>query len=300
MRIRHFQMLGVRGLDGLKHGLPRAADTDLIVVHGRYGRGKTTFLDALAAAIEDIANYGNTDSRWDALVGPAGAAKVQIDWELSDDEKARMAVSDNLLSSESILGRRGQASHPVALSGILGDPGGEMRGSVHYLHDSRNLEGALSFGADDAAIRQRLTTRNAKFADLYDVLDAPQYASARALGQKRMSELFPRLEILGLRRFGTSFYPMIRDRETNSERPFERLTSSEKQAFIAALYTAKSSIVDSVMLVDVPELGFGDAGAVDLLQALLRWTTRTQLVVATASDAVRGMKEVAHVVELPS
>ncbi len=300
MRIRYFSFQGVRGLDGLHKDLPRTHDLDLVVVHGRFARGKTRVLDAIAAAKESIAQYGSPDARWDALVTAAGgAAKVRIDWEPSDDERARSGFGESLIGSECILGGPLiPPEHPKLLQALLSQRGDGERGSIHYLHDKRDLTGPLSFGAAETSASERLTTRNTKFSDLYDVLDEPQYAAAKALGGQRFAELFPELEIMGLRRTGVSFTPSLRHRRTGEERLYSSLSPSERNGFLAALYTSKSPIVDSVFMLDGPELGFGDEGAVELVRALLRWTTRTQIIVATASAAVRSMAEVAHVVEL--
>lgn len=297
MRIRHFHFQGIRGLDGLKQDWPRA-DLDLVVVYGRPASGKSAFLDTLAAAKEGIGAYGPAESRWDRLVGSLGAAKVRLDWEVSPTEQARMALSDSLLSSEVVLGR-GRTEPPVALVGLLTEPGTPDRGSIHYMHDLRELDGPLSFGADDASVRGRLTTRNSKFADLYDLLDQPEKRASLELASSRFGELFPRLEIAGLRRMGTAFYIMVRDKETGEQRAYETLSQSERQGLIAALYASRMPIVDSVVLLDAPEIGFGD-GAVELIRAWLRWTTKTQLIVATGLTSVRSMPEVAHVLELPS
>lgn len=300
MRIRGFTFSGVRGLDGLKKDLP-GSDSDLVVVFGKQGAGKTTFLDALAAAKEAVAEYGSPDSRWDSLPDSRGIAKITINWEASSNEQARFALADPLVQTESFLGRRGgePVEYPVSIVGMLGEVGEGERGSVHYFHDSRALEGPIDFGADDAALRNRLTTRNSKFAELYDLLDQPEHAATKGLASTRFNELFPRLELGGMRRYGMSFHVMVQDKEGGAQRTFDTLSTSERQGLIMALYTARRPIVDSVLLVDAPEIGFGD-GAVDLIRALLRWTTKTQLVVATASGAVRSMPEVSHVVELPS
>lgn len=301
MRVRHFSFLGVRGLDGLQHDLPRSKDTDLVVVYGKYARGKTTFLDTLAAAKERIGEYGSPDGRWEGIVGSStGSAKVKIDWELSEGERRRSGIADGLLSGESILGRNPVGGDPPkALQALLSQRSDAERGSIHYLHDSRDLTGPVSYGAEAAAFTERMTTRNSKFAEIYDLLDQPERRAAKEDGAKRFAELFPKLEIVGLRRTGISFVPMIRQRESNVERSYHQLSRSEQQGFLVALYTAKAPIVDSVLMIDAPELGFGDEGAVDLVQALLRWTQRTQIIVATASNAVRSMSETAHVVELP-
>jgi len=301
VRVRRVAFQGVRRLDGLSRDLPRTGDTDLIVIHGRYGAGKTTFLDALAAAKEYVGPYGSGDVRWDSLVASSGGAvKIVIDWEFLAAERARAALDDNLLTSESIIGRGLSAADPSkVLKGLLTQRPDTERGSIHYFHDSRDLSGPVSYGADEASFSDRLTSRNGKFADLYDVLDQPQRRPAREEGARRLSELFPAIEITGLRRTGISFVPIIQSRESGDERTYQQLSWSEKSAFITALYTAKAPIVDSVFMIDAPELGFGDEGAVDLVQALLRWSKQTQIIVATASKAVRSMREVAHTVELP-
>jgi hypothetical protein len=299
MRIRYFSFLGIRGLDGQQKDLPRSTDLDLIVVHGGFARGKTTFLDTIAAAKESIADYGSPDARWDTLVGPTGSAKVRIDWEPSDDERSRAGSGETLIGSEAILGKAlVPPEHPKLLMALLSQRGDAERGSVHYLHDTRDLVGPVSFGAAETSASERLTTRNTKFSDFYDVLDQSQFSAVRLLAAQRFSELFPDLEVTGLRRSGISFTPALRNRRTGDERTYNTLSSSERHAFIMSLYTAKSPIVDSVLMVDAPELGFGDDGAVELVRALLRWTTRTQVIVATASAAVRSMTEAAHVVEL--
>ncbi len=300
MRIRFFSFMGIRGLDGRQQDLPRSRDLDLVVVHARFARGKTTFLDTLAAAKEKVGDYGTPDARWDMLPAESGgSAKVRLDWETSEAERARAGSGDLLLSAESILGKATIApEHPRLLRALLSQRGDAERGSVHYFHDTRDLAGPLSFGAEDTAASERLTVRNTKFSDFYEVLDQPQYAHVRALAAQRMSELFPALEIVGLRRHGISFAPILRHRETGAERTYASLSSSERQGFLAALYTAKAAINDSVFLLDAPENGFGEDGAPELVRALLRWTTRTQIIVATSSNAVRSMPEVAHVVEL--
>lgn len=300
MRLRHFSFHGIRKLDGFSAELPPGNYTDLVVLHGGRGSGKTSFLDTLAACTERIAGSNGWDSRWDGLA-MTGTAKVALDWEASEEERARMALGDPLLSTEVILGgARSAQDTPVALRGILGEQPSPARGSVHYLHDGRALEGPTAYGADETAFRQRLLNRNTKFGNLYDLLDQSEMASARALATARLLELCPNLTIDGLRRYGTGFTPMIKDAAAEgASRPADKVSASERQSFLLALYTSRVPIVESVILVDAPEIGFGDAGAVDLVRALLRWTTRTQLIVATASDAVRDMPETAHAVELP-
>ena len=139
MRVRHFKLFGIRRLDGLSADLPRTQDTDLVVLHGGRGSGKTTLLDTLAACTERVTGSGAWDSRWDSLAA-SGPAKVALDWEAAEEERARFALTDPLLSTEIILGAaRSATDSPVALRGILGEVGTPTRGSLHYLHDGRAL-----------------------------------------------------------------------------------------------------------------------------------------------------------------
>jgi ABC-type uncharacterized transport system ATPase subunit len=301
MRIRFLSFMGIRGLDGLQKELPHK-DLDLVVVHGGFARGKTCFLDTIAAAKEAVGEYGHPDQRWGALVGSnSGSAKVRIDWEPSEAELTRAGSNETLLSAEAILGHVPMPpQHPKLLQALLTQKSDAEHGSVHYLQDNRDLAGPLSYGAAEAAFAERLTTRNTKYSEIYDMLDQPQYAAARALANKRLAELFPQLEIVGLKRSGISFIPALRDRESGAERTIYSLSSSERQAFLISMYVSRAPIVDSVLLFDAPEIGFGDEGAVEIVRALLRWTTKTQIIVATASNAVRAMTEVAHHIELPS
>jgi hypothetical protein len=300
MRIRFFSFMGVRGLDGLQKELPHK-DLDLVVVHGGFARGKTAFLDTIAAAKEAVGEYGHPDQRWSALVGSrTGSAKVRIDWEPSEAERTRAGSNETLLSGEAILGQAHMApEHPKLLQALLSQKSDAERGSVHYLQDNRELAGPLTYGAAETAFSERLTTRNAKYSEIYDMLDQPQYAAARTLANKRLAELFPDLEIVGLKRSGITFVPALRNRDSGAERTWHTLSSSERQAFLISMYVSKAPIVDSVLLFDAPELGFGDEGAVEIVRALLRWTTKTQLIVATASNAVRAMSEAAHHIDLP-
>lgn len=300
MRIRFLSFMGIRGLDGLQKDLPHK-DLDLVVVHGGFARGKTTFLDTIAAAKEAVGEYGNSDQRWGALVGSStGSAKVRIDWEPSEAERTRAGSSETLLSGEAILGQAHlPPQHSKLLQSLLRQKSDAERGSVHYFQDNREIVGPLTYGAAEAAFAERLTTRNTKYSEIYDMLDQPQYAAARALANKRLAELFPDLEIVGLKRSGITFVPLLRNRDSGAERTLYTLSSSERQGFLISMYVSKTPIVDSVLLFDAPELGFGDEGAVEIVRALLRWTTKTQIIVATASNAVRAMTEVAHHIELP-
>src|SRR6185295_3330158 len=93
MKLRRITTDGVRGVaDRLYDFTQRrgVGAAPVVVVTGPAGSGKTSLLDAIAAAKEDVAPWGARHS-WSRVVrAGAGAAKVRIDWELDADERSRM------------------------------------------------------------------------------------------------------------------------------------------------------------------------------------------------------------------
>ena len=123
MRIRHLSFLGVRGLDGLRQDLPRTSDTDLIVVHGGYSSGKTSFLDAIAAAKAGIigltlsaaATYAPMNLRVNAVA--PGLTETPLTAALTGNETSR-----KFSESMHALGRLGQPNDIARAIVFLLDP----------------------------------------------------------------------------------------------------------------------------------------------------------------------------------
>ena len=91
MKIARVTTSGVRGLPDRTFELADPATgrpLDVVFVTGPPGAGKTSFLDAIAAAKEDVAPYGPRRSPAPYVRRGAVAAKIRIDWWLTDDERA--------------------------------------------------------------------------------------------------------------------------------------------------------------------------------------------------------------------
>lgn len=301
MRIRAIELQGVRGLPSRTWDFPRTSDADVIVVTGPRASGKTSFLDAIVAAKEKVAPYGAGDSRWARLV-PEGqrAAKVTLSWETDATERERVHLEDELFSTEAILGEAlGLPPRPSrAVTALLGTLSDEPHGRVTYFHDSRQLPTPVSFESDATGKTHRLTSRNLKFVDVYPVLARPELASARARASAHLASLCPDLEVKGLNLQGGSYEPMLGSRSSGALRPYSSLCASERQAALFALHVARVELARSVVIVDSPELGFGDDGAVDVMRAMLSWGHDNQLIFATASRALAAAVPPARVVEL--
>ena len=301
MRIRAIELQGVRGLPSRTWDFPRTSDADVIVVTGPCASGKTTFLDALVAAKEKVAPYGAGDSRWARLI-PEGkrAAKVVLSWETDATERERLHLEEELVSTEAIIGDAlaPPARYPKAITSLLGTLSDEPYGRVFYLHDTRQLPTPVSFGADESGRTHRLTSRNQKFVDVYPLLTLPELAQARARASQYLGSLFPDLEVKGVVLQSGTYEPMLASRGSGALRPFSTLSASERQATLIALHLARVEPARSVILVDTPELAFGEEGAVRLLRAMLSWGHDNQLILATASKSLASAVPASRLVEL--
>ena len=125
MKIARVTVSGVRGLPDRTFDLTDPSSgrpLDMVFVTGAPGSGKTSFLDAIAAAKEDVAPYGPRLSPAPYVRRGSVAAKIRVDWWLTDDERARLAADKPEISSESILSPSipPSAAHDARLVALLG------------------------------------------------------------------------------------------------------------------------------------------------------------------------------------
>ena len=95
MKIRKLSVDGFRGLPDRELSLldPRTdAAFGLVLVTGPRASGKTSLLEAIIAAKEQIGPYGPELSASSLVRLDATAAKVRVEWELSGAERARYGI----------------------------------------------------------------------------------------------------------------------------------------------------------------------------------------------------------------
>jgi hypothetical protein len=306
MRIRKISFDGVRGLPDREHDLTdpktgRAAG--MVVVTGGQASGKTSFLDGIVAAKEQIGSYG-APLPADAVVRAGEeAAKIRVHWELSQMERERYGVADAVVVSESLYGDAVlMPPEPNAgLAAILAEyDAGTETGKVEYFHASRRLPLGSSIDLTKAAGTQadklmRLEKSDAKYAGLVRFvveaglgLDADSAGAPRPQGrtQRAFEALCNTKRLGGLYRADGVVLPGFLD---SRGKPYglAQLSDSELEAFLFAATFVRSGLAGSragsLILIDTPEKHVGEVDAQRLVESLARLGEENQLVVATRS-----------------
>jgi hypothetical protein len=305
MKIARVTTSGVRGLPDRTFELTDPSTgrpLDVVFVTGAPGAGKTSFLDAIAAAKEDVAPYGPRRSPAPYVKKGSAAAKIRIDWWLTDDERARLASDKPEIGSESILSPRVPPStaHDARLVALLGtyDHSPETP-KMEYFHEHRTVArgstGSSALGpADQRGLR--LDKDLFKYAvlprylvELY--LDGPTGAQEF---ERRFTSLCHTRKPGGLRKThaGREVFFVADD---GTEVGVEDLSASAQDALIFAATTQLVGLAHSILLVDAPEKHMESAAAVPFTFALAELGDDNQLIVATGSkELVRQAK--AHAV----
>ncbi len=293
MKIARVTTQGVRGLPDRTFELNDPSSgrpLNVVFVTGPAGAGKTSFLDAIAAAKEDVAPYGPRQSPAPLVRRGSAAAKIRVDWWLTDAERSRLAVDKPVLTSESILSPTipPSTAHDARLVALLGayDHSRETP-KLEYFHEHRTLaRGSLGSSALDPAEQRglRLGKDLFKYAvlprylmELY--LDGPAGAAAF---EKAYASLSRGRKPGGLRKThaGREVFFAAAD---GTEVGIEDLSASEQQAVIFAATVSFVGLASSVLLVDAPELHQDSAAVVPFTFALQELGADNQLIVATGS-----------------
>lgn len=315
MKIRRLTTNGFRGLPDRTFDFmaTRAgAPADLVLVTGPSGSGKTSFLEAIIAAKEDVGPYGLKLSPGSLVRTGESAAKVQVDWVLTAEERARVGATGAELSSESIFAPSlfSSIAHEPALVALLGeydtDPG---MSKVEYFHASRRIPrvsvpGIATIGIPEGERLVRLTRDDVKYAHV------AQYVAEASLGlhdvgqrrgAERLAEAFASLcrtrRLAGVERAGRALVPRFVDARGVVAGPDE-LSDSERQALLFAVTFLRAGIENSVVLIDTPELHIPEPEVPAFVAALARLGPGNQLIVATGSPGACAVSPDALVITM--
>lgn len=293
MKIARVTTSGVRGLPDRTFDLTDPASgrpLDVVLITGAPGSGKTSFLDAIAAAKEDVAPYGPRRSPAPYVKKGSAAAKIRVDWWLTDAERARLAADRPELSSESILSPSippSTAHDPRLVALLSAYDHTPATPKIEYFHEHRTLaRGATGSSALDPADQRglRLGKDLFKYAalprflvELY--LDGP---AAAANLERRFSSLCQGRKIGGLRKTHTG-REVFFVADDGSEVGVDDLSASAQEALIFAATVEMVGLAHSVLLVDSPEKHLESAAAVPFTFALAELGADNQIIVATGS-----------------
>jgi hypothetical protein len=297
MKILRVGFNGFRGVPDGSYALVNAnsgAPLDVLVVTGPPSSGKTSFLEAIIAAKEDVAAYGAVRS-WLSRVRPgAAAAKVRVEWLLDPEERERTSSESDRILSESIFGPGvlpAPGAHDPALRSVLGEYDHDRAiGKLEYLHEERSLGDSVPcFGQTSLSEerRVRLTRDVRKYAGLR------RFLVGLATGvEERGEDAFDRFAAAfdALCRTKT-FAGVARGRGGLGLRftgaggmvDFEGLSSSERDALLIAGTFVLVGLERSIVLLDRPELHRPEGDVVRFVEAIAGLATSNQLIVATGS-----------------
>lgn len=308
MKIARVKTQGVRGVADRTFDFTdpsTGAPLDFVVVTGPGGSGKTSLLDAIAAAKEDVAPYGPRRSSAPYVRRGARAAKIVIDWWLSESERARFGVDRAEIASESILAPDVPPSdgHDPRLVALLSDYDHSPEiGKIEYFHEHRTIARGAT-GSSALAPSDQRGLRLGK--DLFKYAVLPRYVLELCLdggvGQQAFAERFAALcrtkRLGGVRKTYAGREPYFVG-EDGAETDVASLSSSEQQALLFAATFLFIGLSGSVVLVDTPELHLASAAVVPFALALRGLGRDNQLVLATGASELVASASPASIIRL--
>lgn len=317
MKVRKVLVDGFRGLPDREVSLvdPRTdAAFDLVLVTGKRASGKTSFLEAIVAGKEQVGPYGPAQPASTFVRHDASAAKVRIEWELSQTERDRYGAPKRSLVAESIFGDAviSPPDPDASLAALLGEYVAEPEyGKVEYFHASRRLPLGSAIDLSKAAGADldrmtRLLRDDMKYSGLVRFmveagLGLDVDANGKAKPPGRVTRAFEALcstkKIGGLYRSGEQMLPAFVD---DSRRTYSlaQLTDSELDALIFAVTFVRAGISGSVVLIDTPEKHLSDLDARVFVQALAQLGADNQLIVATQAPSILASVQSDQIVRL--
>lgn len=315
MKIKRVVTNGFRGLPDRTFDLTSTRTgnaANIVLVTGPAGIGKTSFLEAIIAAKEDVGPYGLKRPSISFIRPGEAAAKVRIDWVLTSDEKARVGATESEITSESIFARDefSITEHNASLAALLGEYDIDPNlGKVEYFHASRRIPrgGAPSMassGIPEGEKLGRLTRDDAKYARVAQyVVEATVGLHDRdgKRGVARLAEAFAKLcrtrELAGIEKAGRSVAPRFAD-VRGAIVGIDELSDSERQALLFAVTFIRSGIEHSVVMIDTPELHIPEPEVGVFVAGLAQLGLDNQLVIATGSQGIAARNPDAVIISM--
>lgn len=294
MKIHGLSWAGVTGLRDGKADFAGSAGlpADLVAVTGPPGSGKSRLLALIAHTKERLAPYGSPPA--DDLV-TSGAAKVVMQWWLSESEQRLVGARDRLLQSEVLYPRpKGLAplTDPSLIEILERYSHSPEIGKLDYVPPDRAKPTIAGASGDLVAEqkRKRLASGSGKYASIKQL--AVQCMRARDPRVPELRGLFS--DLCRTRRLGnpTADGDIDMLAPSGAHIPLRHASSSEWEAFAMAATVVLVGLQSSIVLYDTPELYIEGPDAAERLASLRRYAPTTQLIVATRSIPVLEMASV--------
>lgn len=316
MKLLDLHTIGVRGVPDGAYSFTdpgTGAPLGVVLITGGPASGKTSLLEAIAAAKEAIGAYGGLPETKRLRRAGAEEAHITATWLLTDVEleraqldEAKQTVTWDLTSS----GLRTDAAPGLRrlFASYSRAPG---LGKVEYFPTNRRLTppARAAFGRPgrEAEARARLTRARDKYACILDglhelALDEASRA-ARALREsgprealpdmfepfaQAITALLPALRLSGFELGGGSLRLSGRSGEVVGP---DELSDSEHQGVLLALAFRYFGLEHSIVLIDEPELHIHASVRVRFLEALTALGRDNQIIAATgAAELVNSVE----------
>lgn len=310
MKLTRVELKGVRNLPNLELPLVSPGDEPFVVT-GPAGSGKTSFLEAIAAAKEASAPYGLAPDAASFRSRTRHDGHLAIDWQLAPDErKAVGARGDTVATRWSLADGPPQQLLDPDLRAFLGGYSKRSdRFKVEYFHAGRasgwdTLEAPI--GSDVAEGGRRLTRHPRKYAWVRTFLEQSGQADAQGFADdvrqygvamsgtvqgrldgfgKSLATLTGRLRWVGLRR-QVDRVRCVFARKGDGEVELEGLTDSERVFVLFAATFEALGLRRSLILIDLPEIAVHPEDQAAFFQGLAALAREGQIIAATTSPAI--------------
>ena len=330
MKLVRLNVAGFRGLPDRAFDLTdhsNGTPQDVVLVTGDCGGGKTSFLDAILAAKEDVGAYGPRRPPASFVRPGAQTARVEVRWWLSPEERRRAGIAEAEITTVSIFGDGTPplSTHPEGLRALLAEYSREPeRGKVEYFHAERALppgSGTRPASGDSSPrmeARTRLALSLEKYRPLRGYLIEAILNNGLALADtvRERGIALSRPEPDAQTRIREVLRPLLRDKAFDGvDRPesgyrvrfrcrdggtvdLDELSASERQAVLFGVTFLRSGVHESVVLIDTPELHLHPSRHAELFAALCSLGRDNQIIAATTSAELLATVRSDQVIDL--
>jgi energy-coupling factor transporter ATP-binding protein EcfA2 len=322
--------LAVEGVRGVPDGSytfsssATGAPLEVVLVTGAQDSGKTSLLEAVAAAKEAIGSYGPPPDAGRLLRKGKSRGRVTSAWFVTDAERTRCELQD---ARQTVAWEIGEGAPSVdapprlrrLFTAYSSDPG---QGKFELFPANRSLRASEPLtrrpAAEAAEVRLRMTSSPDKYTGLRQHLAALALADAGRLAElldtqgvalrarqpdalapykEAVAALLPDVRLLRVEPRDRSALVHFQHRNGVTVE-LCKLSESEQQAVLFATTFRRIGLNHSLVLIDTPELHIHPARHADFFTGLAALGRDNQLIAATTSPALLAAARPEQVIDL--